>query len=339
MLKIGIIGLGFMGKMHFRCWKKTGNAKLAAVCDVDASKFKKTSGTAGNIQGAEEPLNLSGVACFTDVGRMLRTMDLDAVSICVPTYLHKQVTLQCLQAGLHVLCEKPMALTSAECRIMIAAARQARRILQIGQCIRFWPQYVKAMEIVKSRRYGKVLAATFQRLSMTPVWSWKNWMMKHSLSGGAALDLHIHDADFVQYLFGMPRAVFSRAAKGPSGGYDHIVTQYLYRDSKPITAEGGWIMAPKFGFQMSFQMILEKATLVFDCTRNPDFRLCTGKGEQKIPAVVSGDGYSREIAHFAAVVSGKKRPVITTPEQSRDSVRLIEAEKQSARIGRIVKIK
>jgi len=229
-----------------------------------------------------------------------------------------------------------MALSAADCRPMIAAAKKARKVLQIAHCVRFWPQYVRAREIVKSGSYGRVLAATFQRLSGMPAWSWKNWIVDPALSGAAALDLHIHDTDFVQYLLGMPRAVFSRAAKGPFSDYDHIVTQYIYRDRKAVMAEGGWIMAPKFGFQMSFYIVLEKATLTFDCTRNPAFRLCTMKGETLIPDLAPGDGYSREIAHFLAVIAGKKVPQITTPEQSRDSVRIVEAEKKSARTGRLV---
>lgn len=338
MLKVGIIGLGFMGKMHFRCWKNSREARLVAVCDPDTAKFKSTSGVAGNVKGAEEALNLKGIACFAAPDLLLKDMPLDAVSVCVPTYLHKAITVQCLEAGVHVLCEKPMALTSAECRPMIAAAKKARRILQIGHCVRFWPQYAQVREIVKSGRYGRVLAAAFQRLSLTPTWSWKNWILDGALSGGAALDLHIHDADFVQYLFGMPRAVFSRSVRGPSGRDDHIVTQYLYRDRKTVTAEGGWIMAPKFGFQMSFQVVLEKATLIYDCTRDPAFKICTAAGKLLIPEVEPGDGYSREIAHFAAVISGKKQPAITTPDQSRNSVRLIEAETKSARTGRIINV-
>lgn len=338
MLKIGIIGFGMMGRMHFRCWKNTKGAKLVALCDPDQKKFAKTSGAIGNVAGADAPSDLTGIECFSDLGKMLKAIRLDGVSICTPTYLHPKHTIQCLRAGVNVLCEKPMALTAAACRPMIAAARRARKVLQIGQCIRFWPEYVWTRETIMSGRYGKVLAATFQRLSGTPSWSWQNWILDPARGGAAALDLHIHDADFVHYLFGRPRAVFSRAAKGPYSDYDHIVTQYLYRDRKPVTAEGGWIMAPKFGFQMSFQVVLEKATVVYDSSRTPAFKLCTRDGKMQTPIVLPGDGYSREIAYFVDSMSGKKHPVITTPEQSCESVRIVEAEKKSARAGRAVAV-
>jgi predicted dehydrogenase len=336
MLKIGIVGFGFIGQAHFRSWKGMPGARLAAVCDIDAAKFKK--GVTGNIQGGAA-LDLRGVACSTNLARLLREVPLDAISVCVPTYLHPAISVQCLEAGLHVLCEKPMALRAADCRPMIAAARRAGKILQIGQCVRFWPQYAMAREIVKSSRYGRVLAATFQRLSATPTWSWRNWIVDPALSGAAALDLHIHDTDYIQYLFGLPRAVFSRCAQGPCSPYDHIVTQYMYPGRTTVTAEGGWVMAPKFRFQMNFHIALEKATLVYDGTRDPAFTLATMKGELLTPDAGPGDGFSREMAYFLAAIAGKKQPVVATLEQCRDSVRIVEAEIESARTGRIVKLK
>ena len=145
------------------------------------------------------------------------------------------------------------------------------------------------------------------------------------------LDLHIHDTDFVQYVFGMPKEVFSRGLIGPSGDFDHTVTQYLYEDEKVITAEGGWIMAPGFGFEMSFKIMLEKATLLYCSNQKPTFRICPKNGENITPEVPEGDGYSLEIQHFVDSISGKTVQAIITPEQSANSLKIIEAEKESIR--------
>lgn len=338
MLNIGIIGLGFMGKMHMRCWNALPEARVVAVCDIDAAKFGGQSGTAGNISGAEQALDLSGVSCFTDAGEMLARADLDAVSITLPTNLHAEYTLQALAAGVNVLCEKPMAATLEECAAMSAAAQQSGKLLQVGHCIRFWPQYAKAREIVESGDYGALRAATFQRLSATPDWSWQNWLMDGQRSGGAILDMHIHDSDFVQYLFGLPEEVYCRAVKGPSGAFDHAVSSYRYPDGKLVTAEGGWMMAPGFGFQMSFHLVLERATLVFDSTRSPAFRLCPQEGEAFSPATLVGDGYEHEIRHFANLLLGRPAAAVLTPQQSADSVRLVLAERRSAETGLPVKL-
>ncbi|GAF85267.1 unnamed protein product, partial [marine sediment metagenome] len=307
------------------------------VCDADEDRLKGT-GAAGNIPGAEEPLDLTGVEQYRDFDKMLSEAELDAVSITLPTYMHRDFTIKALERGLNVLCEKPMALNTQQCEEMIGAAEKNDKILQVGHCVRFWPEYAKTKEIIDSGKYGKVKAATFQRLSLTPTWSWNNWLMEDAKSGGALMDLHIHDSDFVQYVFGMPKAVYTRCANGPSGDYDHVVTQYLYDDNCIITAEGGWIMTPSFGFEMSFNIILEKGTIVFDCTREPAFKVCPPQGDAFTPEVEQGDGYLLEIAHFVKAVSGQKVPEIITPVQSLDSVKLTSAEKQSAQSGKEVAI-
>lgn len=331
MVRVGIVGFGFMGQMHIRCYKANKAAKVAAICDADEKKLKGGSGTAGNIAGTGEPLDLSGIGLFTDFQKMMDEAELDAVSVTLPTHMHRDFTVKALGAGVNVLCEKPMAIDQKQCEDMIAAAKKSGKILQIGHCIRFWPEYARTKQIIESGDYGKVIAASFRRLSATPVWSWNNWLMGGAKSGGALMDLHIHDADFVQYLFGMPRSVCTQGVKGPSGDFDHVLTQYFYDDEKVIAAEGGWVMMPGFGFEMSFNIVLEKATIVFDVTRAPSFKLFDSEAREAIiPEVEKGDGYSLEIAHFLKLVSGKKVPEITTPEQSLNSVKLVLAERQSA---------
>jgi 1,5-anhydro-D-fructose reductase (1,5-anhydro-D-mannitol-forming) len=154
--------------------------------------------------------------------------------------------------------------------------------------------------------------------------------MDEKRSGGMALDLHIHDTDFVQYLFGIPSAVCSSGAKGPGDGLLHIVTHYLYDDDMAITAEGSWAMMPTFGFEMSFNIMMEKATITYDLTREPVLKVCPAEGGAFTPEVQKGDGWLLEIEHFSRAVKGEKIEPVTTLEQSRDSVRIVEAEKESA---------
>ena len=331
MLKVGIVGLGFMGKMHYCCYNAMDNVQITAVCDADAEQLKNTSGVSGNISGAEQELDFSDKQLFSDLTSMLAEADLDAVSIASPTFLHVSQTIEALNSGKNVLCEKPMALNYSDCLKMVETAERTGKCLQIGHCIRFWPEYVQAKQIIDSEQYGKVLAASFQRLSLTPTWSWDNCFLDGNRSGGAMLDLHIHDTDFVQHVFGIPDEVFSRGVIGPSGDYDHTVTQYLYNDQKVVTAEGGWIMAPEFGFEMSFKIMLEDATLLYSSAQQPTFKICTKEGEMIIPEIEDGDGYSFEIQHFGDFISGKSVQSVISPEQSADAVKIIEAEKESVR--------
>ncbi len=331
MLKVGIVGFGFMGRMHFRCWHVRDDAQVVAVCDANPNIKEDTQRAVGNIEGAASAIDFEGIEVFTNFDEMIEKAGLDAISLTLPTYLHAEFSERALSRGVHVLCEKPMALSVADCERMIKASRTSGRLLQIGHCVRFWPEYAKAKQIVDSGTYGKVVAATLQRLGSPPGWSLDNWFVDEKRSGGVALDLHIHDTDYVQYLLGMPQAVCSHGATGPQGQLIHIVTQYIYGDDQVVTAEGGWGMTPGFGFEMSFNLVLEKATIVYDLTREPALRVCPAQGEVFTPDVVPDDGYIRQIDHFARSIQGEAVPPVITLEQSRDSVKIVEAERESIR--------
>ena len=334
MLRIGIVGFGFMGRMHHRCWLGADGATVAAICEANPEVVQRATQPAGNIDGASETIDLTGVAVYEDFATMLREASLDAVSITAPSFLHAQLSIQALEAGVHVLCEKPMALTVEECDAMIAAADSADRTLMIGHCIRFWPEYAKAKEIVASGEYGAVRSATFRRLGAAP--GWTAWFLDGDKSGGVALDLHVHDADYIHYLLGMPKAVRADAARFDSGMIGHISATYDYGDGSVVTAEGSWMLPPSFGFEMTFHIILERAAIVLSPAAESAFRVCTVDGDAYTPDVPEGDGYTHEISLFARVLQGQEAPTIAPPQQSRDTMRLVLAEKESADSGQPV---
>ncbi|MBU4285744.1 MAG: Gfo/Idh/MocA family oxidoreductase [Verrucomicrobia bacterium] len=336
-LNIGIIGLGFMGKMHFNTYAKIKGAKVTAIADVDVRKRSGDwSGIVGNIGGASRRQNLRGIHLYANAADLLKDPAVDIVDITLPTYLHARWAIRALKSGHHVICEKPMALKSAEAVAMIAAARAARRKLFIAQCIRFWPAYAKARELVRSKKLGKVVSAVFTRVSPRPTWSWQRFLEDPRKSGACALDLHIHDADFVLYMLGQPRSVLSRAVKNKNGGLDHITTFYNYAPGTLIQAEGAWEYNAGFPFSMTFRIALEKATLIFDAQ---GLQLCPAKGQAKPVAVAEGDGYFHELKHFLDCIRRNCASPVVPPEAALRSVQLIEAEVKSARSGKIVRFK
>ena len=219
---------------------------------------------------------------------------------------------------------------------MITTARSTRRKLFIGQCIRFWPAYAKARELVRSKKFGKVVSAVFTRVSPRPTWSWQRWLEDPRKSGACALDLHIHDADFVLYMLGQPRSVLSRAVQGAGGALDHITTFYNYASGMLIQAEGAWGYNAGFPFSMTLRIALEKASLVFDAQ---GLRLCPAKGQAKPVAVAEGDGYFHELKHFLDCIRRNCASLVVPPESALRSVQLIEAEAKSVRSGKIVRFK
>ena len=337
MLRIGIIGLGFMGKMHFDTYQALPDkARVTAIADVDPKKRAGDwSGIGGNLDMAGGAADLTGVRMYENADDLIADPDVDVVDITLPTYLHCEYTLKALAAGKDTLCEKPMAVTAADARKMAEAAVGAGRILLIGQCIRFWPAYAKARELVRGGAYGAVRTARFQRYSTLPRWSWDNWLIQADKSGLAALDLHIHDADFVAYLFGMPESVSSFGGGVNPGGWDHIVTRYLYPGDALITAEGAWEYAPGFPFSMTFAIHMDKASLHLAADGGLTLYPTESGSPENVP-VAEGSGYWHEMVHFLDCIENRKKSDVLTAESAMDSVRLVEAEIESARSGKPV---
>ncbi len=337
--RVAVVGFGFMGRMHYGHWKKVRGAEVVALCDRDRTQFEAPI-QGGNLAGADASTDFGATPLYDDFGRMLEEARPDVISLTLPTPLHVPLTVQALKAGVSVLCEKPMALNAADCGLMIAAAKKAPNgaQLMIAQCLRFWPCYVYLKRLVESRRYGAVVSATFWRYSAPPGWGkGKSWFSDESKSGGVALDLHIHDTDMVQFLFGMPSAVTSRAAYAEDGTMRAIST--LYDVGGPaVTAEGSWCMPPTLGFEAGFVVTFERAAVVLDGKREKPFCVFPQKGEAFVPKLAEGDGYAYEIQWFMDVLCGKRVEQVTTPEQSRDSVRIVDAEKRSARSGKSVRL-
>ena len=183
MIKAGIIGIGSMGRGHLNNYIKFMAEKkgieLVAICDVDEAKFQNYKADF-NIRGlADGEFDFSKFHCYTDVDDMLANeKELDMVSVIVPTYLHCEISCKCLEAGINVFCEKPMALNLEQCQKMIDTAKKADKRLMIGQCLRFWPEYEYLKDCVDSGRFGKVLCAYFYRGGATPAWSFNDWYHK-----------------------------------------------------------------------------------------------------------------------------------------------------------------
>lgn len=339
-MRVGIAGFGFMGRMHYGCWKKVAGAEVVALCDRDMRQFEAPAAANGNVAGADTSCDYGDAMIVDDYARLLEEANLDVVDITLPTFLHVPTACQALAKGIHVLCEKPMALTTADCDTLLSAWRSAPTgtELAIGQCLRFRNEYVYAKRLIESGVYGEVIAARFGRYSVAPGWTrdgGKSWFFDESRSGGMALDLHIHDADMVNFLFGVPRAVTSSAYYDREGTMIHIATSYDVGGAV-VTAEGGWGMAKSFGFERGFQINFERATLVMASKRTPEFCLYPMEGEAFTPELPVSEPYQNEINWFADKVGGTPVEAVTSPQESRDSVRIVDAEKISARCGKTV---
>jgi predicted dehydrogenase len=341
MIKVGLVGYGFMGHMHAQCYEATGEAKVVALADVEADRREE----------AEDKLNCR---TFLSLADMLATGEIDFVDICTPTYLHEEMVIAAAKAGKPILCEKPMSLTVEACDRMINAVKKAGLAMMTGQVIRFWPEYRVIKEIVASGRFGRVEWVSARRLSPRPTWAWQGWLLDPARSGGAVLDLHIHDQDYIAWLIGPPKEVQACGVPGPEGGIDSVLTLgWQHPSGTKSFAEGSLVLSPKFPFNMALLVACEKATIRFDSGADPSLLVYPFEGEAFAPTLpapkvsVSAEalgnigslgGYYNEIKYFLDCLNSGKGPDVVTPEDAREAVRLCLAIAKSVKTGTKAKL-
>lgn len=345
-VKAGIIGLGFMGTTHFNIHQKLGKSEIIAVADVDEKKLKGDwSSVVGNIGDTDysKQIDMTSIKTYIDAMDLINNQEVEMVDICVPTHLHEKFVIAAIKKGKHVLCEKPIGRTFSEAKRITEEAEQSDKFFMNGLCVRYWPEYRHAWELYKSGELGKLISATFKRVSPSSHDnSWQNWFMNAGLSGGALLDLHLHDTDLVRYFFGRPTSVTSFGVGGfrSDGGIDHLFTNYNFDDGTLIMAEGGWAPAKNTPFEMSFQIVCEKGTIRLSET-GYSIIYENGKIEEPKPAKENlPTGWHVEIDYFLSSILNKKQPdkYLNTAEM-RDSIAIIEAEELSINEKRAVKVK
>lgn len=193
ILKVGIIGCGSIAQhRHLPEYEANPYVQIVAVCD-------------SNKKRAKEIANNYGVNMYTDYNELINCEELDAVSVCTPNHLHASISITALQAGIHVLCEKPMATSKADAEMMIGAAEKSGKKLMIGHNQRFVASHQKAKQLIKSGAIGKIYSfRTAFGHSGPENWSVdgkESWFLKKEEAFlGAMGDLGVHKADLIRYI-------------------------------------------------------------------------------------------------------------------------------------------
>lgn len=334
-VNVAVVGLGFMGVTHLQSYKKIRGAKVLAVCDAVRQPVNGViPGVGGNMHGADALDFGPKLRAYQDYDLLLQDPDVDLIDLCVPTALHVEMSVAALKAGKHVICEKPLARDVASCRKIVNAAKKSKGSLMPAMCMRFWPGWSWLKDAVADERYGKVLAARFRRVSESPGWSTASYF-DGSSSGGALLDLHIHDTDFIQFVFGKPKRVYAKGLTRFSGAIDHVVTQYDVANGAVVSAEGTWLMTKGHGFGMFYTFNFENATVDFDSTKGEEALRVYQEGRKpKVLKPKGGDGYIGELRHMIDSIREGKKPSIVTPEDALMAVKICETEEKSIATGK-----
>lgn len=330
-MRIGVIGLGFMGSTHLEAYQQVSGFELAAI---SSSSEKKRGGDLSEVGG-----NLGRGAGLIDFGRaerysraedLIADPNVEAVDICTPTDLHMPLALRALAAGKHVLVEKPMALTGADCDMMFRAAADVNRVLMVAQVLRFFPEYSTARSLVLSGEIGRVRGAAFRRRCAAPAWG--RWLKDASRSGGGVFDLLIHDFDFCQHLFGKPRTISAVGCEDLEAGIDFVEARLDYGDGVPVLISGGWHHPVSFPFSMDFTILCDGGTLDYT-SKKAGLRLHSSSGKDSEVTLPDRDGFVSELQAFVDACETGQSPSLCRPEHSAQSVRMALAMKRSRERG------
>jgi predicted dehydrogenase len=330
VIRIGLLGAGFIGETHAAAMQAVAGVELAAVADA-------------NREAADRVAGEFGARAYHDAAAMFGDGSIDAVDICVPTFLHCDMVIAAAERGKHILCEKPIALSVAEVDRMIAAVRAAGVKSMVAQCVRFWPQYLAAKQLLDAGVLGRPLMATASRLAGPP--SWSSWFRDPKLSGGAILDLHIHDLDYLYYLFGAPEQVCAVGTASDTGAWDDVLTLLRY-PGHGASARAGYRMPRDWPFSTHFRILGDQACVEYRfrvggqidnrSSARTEFLLFRPGEAPREPACPTRDAYEAEIEYFVGCVQDGRDPEIATLQETRTVLRMALAARQSLETGQAI---
>lgn len=324
MLRVGIVGAGFMGILHAAGWAKTP-ACLAAMYSNYPEKVR---------QLAHE----CGTEAVDSLEALIDTVDI--VDICTPTPLHHEMVLQAAAAGKHIVCEKPLARTVEQAEDMIAACSKAGVKLLVAHVVRFFPEYAQAKAIVDRGEIGQVGVVRLRRVSSVPTWTQDNWLMDVEKSGGMMLDLMIHDFDYARWVAGEVESVFARNTR-PAGQRDYALVILRHRNGALSHVEGGWAYPPGM-FRTALEIAGAGGLIEHPSGSSTPLQIHLAQTEgTKASGVPSSplieDPYVTEIKHFYEVIANNAQPRVTAAD-GLAALRIALAAIESSRTGQRVAV-
>jgi predicted dehydrogenase len=327
-LGVAVVGTGGVAALHLAAVGRLQGVRLVGVCDVDAGRARTAAAGAGD-----------GVRWTTDLDACLAWPDVEGVIVCTPNDTHREVGLRVLEAGRHLLIEKPIAIDLRSADALIDAAERHRLVLMPGQTQRFY-EPGRALRAAIDR--GDVGRPTFARSTLVAGWIWGGWgawVLDPTRSGGHILHNGIHGIDLVTWWIGdEPVEAFARGYRGTSpalGIDDHFSVVLRFRGGAQAVVEVSRAARPR--------SIVIRESVVAGADGIVRITPASGGG---IVANEAGSvglgfdaqvGFDREVAAWvAAARDGAALPV--TAQDGRLALAASLAAERSARTGRPVRV-
>lgn len=297
MQKIGLVGRGFMARVHARRYAAAADARVVGVASPS---------------GPEEFVEsfAPGTAAYEDAKEMYDDADLDAVDICTPTDTHRELVITAVRRGLDVRCEKPVTRTLAGAHAVRDAVTEASVVCLVGHVVRFFPAYARAKERVDAGEIGDVgNVRTFRRL---PVDDLGDWFADRERSGGTLLDLAVHDFDFLRWVCGDVERVFARRTAWDEA--ETTLTTLRFADGTVGHVDARWTDTPGASSGAGFELSGDAGLLEYDDADSIPVDLRTTIepfGEDEVSIPLARDPYRRQVDHFLDCVRGDDDPRVT----------------------------
>lgn len=347
MIKVGIVGVGFMSWIHYLAYQKIRGMQVAAFCSRDPKKQKGDwRGIQGNFGPPGEKIDVSKMNVYATIEELLADDSIDMVDICLPPAMHEEATIAALNAGKHVLVEKPIALSTKAAKAMQKAADKSGKLMLTAHVLPFFAEFNFALEAARSGKFGKLLGGHFKRLISNP--SWLKDFFDLEKVGGPLLDLHIHDAHFIRLMFGMPTSV-SSVGRMNGDCVEYCTTQFGFDEQDyVVTATSGVLHQATRSFTHAFEIHYENATLLMDFAvidgapvSSMPLTVLPRKGKSKQPKLKSTDPIDSFLAELKevekSILTGEPSSILAG-DLAVDALVLCQKQADSVAKGKAVRV-
>jgi len=311
-IRVAVIGCGSWGRNHIRVYNELGNASLTAISDINAATAKEFG-------------ERYSVDWYTEPEKIFERPDVEAVSICTPTVTHADLAMRAIEAGKHVLVEKPMTNTSDEAKDLIKAAEGYGVHLAVGFVERFNPAVSEALNIISKGEIGEVILAHTRRVSRRPL---------RIGDVGVIKDLAIHDIDIVNQLFKTDaRNVFASAGSIAHDFEDYANIIVCFDNNRSAFIETNWLTPRKV---RSLTITGTEGLITVEYITQ---QIVVENNERLYqPFLNYGEPLLRELDSFVSSILNDESPEVDGEDGLR-ALRISEAAIQSAKSGRQVSIR
>ncbi|MGI2292994.1 Gfo/Idh/MocA family protein [Paenibacillus sp. GXUN7292] len=332
-MKVAIIGCGFMGFTHAAAYQAMANVELVGMCGMrERDRMRVVE---------------RGIPYFDTLEQMISEAKPEVINICLPTHLHKEMTVKAASAGIHVICEKPMAGNLADAKEMIQVCKRNKVKLFIAHVLRFFPSYQNMTAHVRQGEIGDLGVINTRRVVAHPGKEPGSWYNDDAKSGGVVMDLMIHDTDFVSSLLGEADTVYAMKRKTAEKQYALVTIKFTNGTLANLEALWGYAGPLTYSCRISGK----KGVIRFNSESSSSIRMIKDVEKEKVSGADSGsaaeavrlqspllrDPYQTQLEHFIACIKDGTEPVISEYD-AYNALLLSLAANHSAEIGQPVKL-